>query len=1133
MLNLTPDSIVFNTSGAELASAVEASIKLAAEHSLTACGLENIDLDKVTTKTHLRAAFAKFVYGRILRAPGRLFDRAYVECAFDAYKQKIGHLTREHFHLLMAADEAGPYSYKASYAIALRPGLGIFLVALHSSGAVTLPATFPWPLMRQENPEGFFRRLEVGKQVASELLAFVRSLDSQSEALPHPAFQSVGGDRKRREWFLTYATKLLLASGWHRPEDVNLEDLLSIKAAEREVSGKTEMPLAFKALLDVINLGFPGRVQVSSADWATALKEKVERSAPGKGRATTSVSKALRHLFENGFLSDNDLFDEVLHLSAAWGNPKRVRTIERLPGLDVDIRSVSELWLDLEELYMRKIVRESYKAIYSALGWWNVYLFFYLPYWFDRNSDSSLTFPSAPSLLIKSVFVSRLLDVDEARPVTFMEFMNAQAERKEWKSNSYYATLKGIQGFFAFLELYSDEIPGCEGFTQPLSSLDYPKTSRAVATNKKPVPRRFFGVYLDYFEALLAHHGVVTNKILAGEITSKELRTIERNGGVIDTFSTGDLVGYIPVIFTKSRTIPLQFMPNVLDSRPRIVRGGRSLNLPHPHSLHQNLVALHTGVRHNHIQWLDKDKFDSLVGEEVSEFSLLFVNTDKQKKEPWTPYVNFRVIELLRAQREWCDLIEEVGFHSEHFYNGNSDTKWPKFRPLFAYYKNGKPHNDSKYAEVWQAALCGLQGLMPELPEFGRSRQLLRLLPPGHFPNDPGLETKLVEYGAQFQMGQSCSLKVATSITPHSARVAVVSQYITFLPTDLIGRYITGQKAGVVTYYVHLDQETLEVEQVHQAARMRAAVLRGACEPILSGAVASTTFVHADNVNCALARGIKSNLGETIAAFGGMSISFTEKTRRGVDVLRETGGADVAFNKTEVCPYGNNCPPDIVKELNGLRRCGLCQYAVRFIDHLPAVLAKKRQVAEEVDQLENLLATDTKTLNAKYSSEELDILEEQRSRLCEDLAGWALSEEVLEVIRHRIAAGHETRTWTVQKPEIIQRDLRRVSTQTTASEYLLARLGESIAFPILESPQVRARFDLLRRELLVRAGSLREAFSSSVPVDPAAECAGLLKTVIASTGMTLTQLAQRLEHDAHLADLPKAELRLLAVDEDA
>lgn len=1132
MVNVTPNSVIFNVSGADLDLAVRKALKSAADTYLSVVGLQDVDLSTVTTKTHLRAAFAKFVRGRVLAPEPRAFDATYVETAHDAYQQRAGHLTKAHFDKVMCADAAGEFSFKRSYAIAIRPGLGAFLLALHSSGAITLPATFNWPSVRGDGR----RRLEVGRHVSSELLAFVRQLDSQSDGLPHPAFDAVGGDRKRKEWFLTYATKLLLATGWHRPEDANVADLLSVKAASSAMGKKAEMPLAYKPLLDVMNLAFPGRVCITSSDYSDGLKRHLE-NLPMAGRST-AVAQALQHLFQDGPRSDIDLFEEVLQLSATWGKREHVASLETLPGLDVDLKAMSQVWLQLEELYIRKTARENYKILNQVLGWWNVYLFFYLPYWFARNATSELVFPVSPSLLFASVFVSRLLPTDDERPMTFTEFLEAQAERREWGGNTHYALLLQLEGFFGFIERYSEEMPGCEGFTQPLAPHDYPKSSKGRTTKKVPVPRRFFGVYLDYHEALLAHLHVVLNKVLEGSFSAEDFRRLRTTDDklkpqVLDTFATSDLVGFIPVLFTKTKTVPLQFIPYVLDERPRTVRGGKRLVLPHPHALHQNLVALHTGLRHNHIQWLDRERFDCHVHEMDTEFALLFVNTDKKKKVPWTPHVNFRVIELLRAQRAWCELIEERGFHVHHYYNDNPKTKWPKFPPLFAHTAKGKPHDDGTYIDIWKSVLCGLQGLMPCFPEYGRSRELLRLLPPHHFADDPRLAEKLVEYGAQYQKGGDvCELRVTTPITPHSARVAVVSQYITFLPADLVGKHITGQEKGTVPYYVYLEPEALEAEQVQQAQRMRAAAIRSAFEPVLSGSTTSSTFVHADKVNSNLARSMKVNIDEAIAAHGGMSITFTERGKRGVDLLKEVQLADVAFNKTEVCPYGNKCPPEIVEELQGLQRCGLCRCAVRFVDHLQAVVAKKRQVSEVVDELEGILSVDAKTLNAKYTPEELNLLETERSRLCEDLAGWTLSEEVLEVIRQRLASGQDTRTWTVQRPEIVERDLRRVSVKTSGTEYLLARLGECIAFPMLESSQVRARFDMLRRELLARAGNLRAAFAASVPVDPAAECAGLLRTVMESAGLTVEQLAELLSHDGHLATLPKANLRLLAMDEE-
>lgn len=1130
MVNLTASSILFNKTDGALDAAIRAALRLAADTTLAIYGLNHVNLMEVTTKTNLQAAFAKFVRLRVLVKERHVFGQEYVNFALDAYRQKAGHLTEIQFTELMLPTCSGALKFRRSYANVIRPGIGLFLVALHSSGAITLPASFSWPSVRIDGATGASGRWrEVGKLVSSELLQFIRNFDSHSDTLPHPAFETIGVDRKRREWFLTNGTKLLLAAGWHKAEDVNIEDLLAIKAAERAINPRD----TYKVLLDVLKRAFGDRVRVTVDDWTSALRAEFGRGARAVGETLginqlDSVSS--RRFQEAGARSDHDLMEELLRMDAVWGKPARIKSLSRLPGLEVDIRSMSSLWLQLEELYVQKTARESYKQINGILGWWNIYLIYYLPYWFARNPTAPFAFPSSPSLLIKSVFVSRLLPSNEETPLTFMEFMNAHRERRAWKNSSYYGYLIQLQGFFEFIERNSDELPNCAGFTQPLSPYDYPPTSRPKSTKKQPVPRRFFGIYLNYLEALIAYHHVVTNRVLSGELDGVRLQCLTQHG-VIDTFSNFEDIGFIPILFTSTKTIALQFIPNVLDPKWRTLKDGRQVLLPHPHALHQNLVALHTGLRHNHIQWLDYERFDSRVHVDDNEFALLYVNTDKEKTEPWTPYVSMRVIEVLRAQRDWANLIDEEGFDASHFYNNNPSTKWPRFRPLFAYAKAGKPHGDQVYAEAWRRTLCGLQGLLPELAEFGRLRPLLKLLPPGHRQNDPELKAKLKAFGAGFGAGEHCPLNVATAITPHSARVTVVGQYITYLPADVIGKWFTGQKPRTVSYYVHLDRETVEAEQAHQAAYLRYAALRGAYEPVVSGQQNSPTYIHADRVNSNLARSMRANLEETLVSYGCVSISYREESKNGIDILRETRGADAVANKTEICPYGNNCPQEVVRELRGMHRCSLCWYAVRTIDHLPPVIAKKRQMAEMVDELESLLSTDTKTLNTKYTPEELDLLEEERGRMCEELTGWILNEEVLEVTKQRIARGQSDRKWIVQKPEIIERDLQRVTTPTSMTEYTLARLGECIAYPTMESPQIRARFDLLRRELLARAGNLRAAFASDMPVDPAAECAALLKSVVASTGMSLQQLAEYLDRNQHLQDLPPTTLRLLGQDE--
>ncbi|MCO1367067.1 hypothetical protein [Burkholderia multivorans] len=1131
MINLTEGEIVFNRTGSVLEADIRAALRESANGLLDAHGVKNIDYNRITTKTNLRLAFVKFVNLSVLVVSGKKLNKYYVEAVFDAYRQKSGCMTEAQFSRVMFPAASGSLAYKRSYAKALRPGLGMFLVALHSCGAITLPAIFVWPtVIVGPNRNGKGKQVDAGRKLASELLTFIRRIDAQSTLLPHKAFEVIGQHPARRRWLLTYGTRLLIATGWHRAEDVNVDDLLEIRLSE-SIDPTGNISYTARVVLDILRSAFGKRVSVTAEDWALALRARgpiVER--------TKKKGKGLSRLLTLGPRSDDDLLDDLLDARSTWGKPESIRTIERLPGLGINLKEVSEGWLNLEDVFVRKINAESYRAIQVSMGWWNIYLFLYLPYWFARNPSAKITYPTSPSLLLKTIFVSRIVPLEWEVPLTFVEFMNRVCERKKWGNNSYYSILLKLQRFFEFIELYSEEIPGCKGFTQPFAPHDYPKTSRSRATRKQPVPRRFFGVYLDYHEALIAHLHVVGARMLSGEISADDIARLDKYN-FIDTFCTADLVGFVPIVFVGNKTVPLQFIPNVLDVRKRVLKDGRSIPFPHPHALYQNLVALHTGVRHNHIQWLDRDKFDSLVDGGDEDFSLLYVNTDKVKTRPWTPYVSMRVIEILRAQRQWVELMGGEGFGLFQFYNNNSSTKWPKFRPLFSYTQEGLPHSDTVYAEVWHRTLCGLQGLLPELENSGPNPRLFNLLPPGHRASDPDLKKKLREYGAKFGAGQNCPLNVMTDITPHSARVAVVSQYITFLPADLIGKYITGQMRAAVSYYVHLDKEVVEAEQVHQAAHLRYAVLRHALEPALGRPKDSSAFVHADGVNSSLARGLRGNIEETLASHGCFSIAFSQRSQTGIDVLRKTRGADAAANKTEICPYGNHCPPEIIKDLNGEHRCSLCDYAVRSIDHLPAVVARKRKMAEEVDELEALLSADEIASNTKYTPVELERLEAERTRLCEELAGWILSEELLEMARRNIVSGSDDRRWIVQKPEIIVRDLHRVVVATSMTEYLISRLGECIAYPTMESPQIRARFDLLRRELLARAGDLRTAFSSDVPIDPAAECAGLLKSIIASTGMNAVQLIDFLENDVHLRSLPGTSLRLIdeegSVDEES
>ena len=339
MINTTLDRIVFNVSGPELSNRVRSALELTVKTQLQLTGLSSTDLQSVTTKTNIRAAFAKFVQGRVLSDRKREFDSSYVERALEAYGAKAGHLGKALFDMLMMADPFGPYSYKRSYALHINVGLGLFLLALHSSGAISLPIAFRWPVMRLENN----CRTEISGYVASELLRFIRTLNSQSESLPHKAFEAIGGDKSRREWFLSYATKLLLACGWHKPEDVNISDMLEIYTAKLTRKTGKSPPLAYKALLDVLTRAYPERISVSLDDWVAAIKPRSSLK-----NDVSAIYMVLSRLLERGPRTDHDLLDEMLHMKSSWGRPNRIKSLTKLPFLDVDVKSLSKKWLEVD-----------------------------------------------------------------------------------------------------------------------------------------------------------------------------------------------------------------------------------------------------------------------------------------------------------------------------------------------------------------------------------------------------------------------------------------------------------------------------------------------------------------------------------------------------------------------------------------------------------------------------------------------------------------------------------------------------------------------------------------------------------------------------------------------------------------
>lgn len=977
--------------------------------------------------------------------------------------------------------------------------LSLFLITLHFEKVIQLPFKFKVPyILLKDSITSQRKRVDLGINDYPTMFKQIRELDSQN--LNDEDSKFLNADNK--EILISYGSKLFLSLGWIDFKDVNIEDLLEFRNLAQGKLGRFNTSPPYSLLITLLKSKNPIDFQISLNEWK--ILSEAETKNKTRKLVVKNVIKDFTQKINQKKMNAND-----------FSNSKLLGYIDILPDYKDSINN----WHILEKSYIAKRRVENYKSIENALGYLNMYLFFTLPQWY-KNNTSKLEYPQNPKDLKAGSFVSRVIQSNELKPPTVLEFLSQVQDDRKISNEYVYIIIKNLEKFFEFIETYSEELPGCIGFTQPISSLDYPKVTKSKGTNKGLIPRHLFGVLINYIEIIANYNEIVNEKILDGSL-NLDLFNKTLYADCINTVAIQDKIGFVPIIYINKEMTILSEIPHTLELKATRLKDGRILKLHYPHILNHILVALQTGIRGNHIQWLDAEKFDSLVKDDGNSFVPLHVNTDKSKTNSWTPIVHRKVIEILRSQLKWRNMVDNPHFNEKKFYNNNSKTKWGQFYPLFSYTSEGLPYSDASYTKDWTRVLTFFQVLLKK--SNLKYIELVKLLPKGISFNEFNMDVKLKEIGKT--CGDFCELRWTSDITPHSARVSVVSNYITALPAEIIGQYITGQTEAVVNHYVKLDPAYLTQLEKGQADGLAKIAIQSEFEQLMGKKVAHPIFADKDGSN--LSESFAINKSETIAQYGCISINLKEDTKSGIDILIEESNVKLAFNKTEICPYNNNCPSELIKELKGIRRCGVCPYAVRSVDHLPAIAIKKRQMMELLQEIENKL-TETGLNEDKYTSEELDNIEEERQRLTEELLGWIVSEEMLEANRKRLQQELHNPSYIVKKPEILIANLQKISSKESDVQYLLTRLADCESFPNLDTPMVRAKFDLLRRQLLAKLGDFQKAFDMKLPANPAQECLGLLKEVVNRYELTHKQTVELLS--TNMLSLPNDTKPLLELN---
>lgn len=982
------------------------------------------------------------------------------------------------------------FLYQNRFSYIYNQGLSLLLLILHLNKLIHLPFDYKIPFILETNT-GKRKREDYALELYPPILKEIRLLDSNNPNDDDARFLS----KDNKEHLISIGSKLLLSLGWLNFEDVSIEELLEYKKLTEE-KNIFNYPPPYSFFVAFLNFHFPNEFQITPDLW---LKET--RNIIKKDKRIKNTEKIL-----SGIKNVNIQSSENHH-----ANKKRMAldliSVKDLDFLKAELPEYLETincWQNVENSYLKKVKLESYKMLNLGLSHLNTYLFYILPTWYKGN-NCEYDYPKMPKDLKGNLFISRINQNSDNLPPTFVDFLAEKQKNNETSNEYHYAILKNINKFFDFIETYNEELEGCFGFTNSISEFDFPRVKKYIGTNKGLIPRHLFGLLMEYIQMLRFYNNLIMEKIHNDELSFFDIKEglVDNKGSLINTEKIIDKVGFMPMLYWNKKSFVFKEIPNFLDFKIIKLKNGKTSKFPHPHLLNHIYIALQTGIRGNHIQWLDAEKYNSMVKDDGNIFVNLYVNTDKSKNNAWTPIVHKDVIDVLASQLKWRNLIDNYSFNEKKFYNNNEKTKWDKFYPIFSYGADGLPYTDNAYQNCWLNILVYFQNIVEKFDL--NYIELAKLLPKGIAFNEFNMDVKLKNYGSKCK--DVCELRWTSDITPHSARVSVVSHYITALPADVIGQYITGQTEAVVHHYVKLDPNYLtEIEKGQKDSLARLAIQKEFDQ--LTGKEKNHPIL-ADREGSNIAQSIAINKMETIAKYGCISLNLKEEGKSGVDVLIEESNIKLAFNKTEICPYNNTCPSDLIKEMKGFRRCGVCPYAVRSIDHLPAIAVKKRQMMELLGEIENKF-TETSTNQEKYTIEELDGIEEERQRITEELLGWIVSEEMLEANRKRLQSESDTSQYVVKKPEILIENLQQISAKENDVEYLLTRLSDCDSFPNLDTPMVRAKFDLLRRQLLARLGDFKNAFDMKLPQDPAHECAGLIKEVVNRYGLTQKQTVELL-----------------------
>ena len=1041
-----------------------------------------------------------------------------------------------------------------SYYRGVQNGVRLLFLSLWVNKAILLPYEFGLP-GGEWHFDNRFRHL-----FYSEISAAARNENTRFNSnITHPTEEARGMQNARSGYWY----KMILTSTWYTAEEVELNEILQFVTV-----GITKSKYQVHLFVELLENLFGEALKFSKSDFTSARTEKYY--SEGKvGHATKELNASgdieLQQHFKGKYRHKVTKVNKVTKATLS-NEDKLNRVIESLKGKNISslkefisnviditvthmgdkdnvlsniyVNSIPEqyhgsinYWLDIQKTFLKKKKYESESSGFQALGWFNIYLFLYLPWWYEKNTLSVSQPPKYPSTLNTlngEIFINRWTETSPSLPLDFLSFMDLIRKAKGWQNNTAYGVLISFVVFMRWCEHKKRRLQDANEFINLIETDDLPRPTKYRQSQKTPLTRRLFKLFIRYCYALENIQCQLIDKVEKGAISVEHLKQLGGQGANYIHLSNSPIKGAMDInepcrllqprlinidtFGIKIPTISIEGLKGELRIRgfyrffahDEYEVNGEVKTLIYPGDLIIMLLTLETGIRGIHLKWLDLDTFDIRVDHSNlgSYLHPLTVNTDKVKTEPWVSTVSANTIKLCLKQKIWRQNISNNSFNYKVYYQGNENSKFGSFRCLFA--KNtesGSP--TTQLDECWLALLKSFNQFLIDNNLREEPMYKIRPVNSNYYGeiNRAAIKTDFTKTGHEFT-----PLTYVKRSTIHASRVSVVKERTRYLPENIVGKCFTGQNESIVSYYNLIDPEDhYENQNLQWADKDRSSEVN---VPIVDEGNINTTR------GCAMDKGIAQDVEQALKAYGLINISlYTDSDGNiedGISLLRSKNDLQLGPNPTHFCPFGNKCTKEVLETHEYDKACAICAYAISGIDHLPAISAAKDAAREKSIENKEVLKR-VRDLNPP----DLDMInevDELVNRYAIEAEAWEYRENDLNKKVEGIRKGFDQGEFSVGKPEFICKLYERVQFDKNDHQvsYLIKRLKDCKALPLLETKSIRAKFELGKRKLKA-CKNPRELLNFDTTHNPAKELYSLIHSYKSVYGISDNTIFKLLE----------------------